>query len=65
METKTMAFLHEAKQAFSEDELHKLGYEYTYQNFSKYLIYRKGESYYLMNKIEHDQFEVAFNFEEN
>jgi len=47
---------------FTEEELHRLGFEYTSQNFSKYLIYKKEDEYFLMNEVQQDQYKVEFNF---
>ncbi len=47
---------------FTEEELQNLGFEYTSQNFSKYLIYKKENEYFLMNEVQQDQFKVEFNF---
>ena len=49
---------------FSEEELLELGLIYTSQNFSKYLIFRKENEYFLMDEVHQDQFKVQFNFEE-
>ena len=50
---------------FSEEELIDLGIEYTSQNFSKYLIFRKDNQYYLMDEVKQNQFKVQFNFSDN
>lgn len=50
---------------FSEEELANIGLEYTSQNFSKYLIFRKEDEYFLMDEVQTNQFRVQFNFADN
>ena len=51
--------------SFSEEELMDLGFEYTCQNFSKYLIFKRKDEYFLMDEIQENQFKVQFNFADN
>lgn len=65
METNTIQTDIIEKKCFSEEELLNLGFEYTCQNYSKYLIFKKENKYYLMDEIEQNQFQVQFDFDES
>lgn len=49
-------------QYYTEQELNELGIEYTKQNFSKYLIFKKANNYYLVDRVNHNQFRIHLNF---
>ena len=61
MKTNTMT----DNQSYSEEELMNLGFEYTCQNFSKYMIFRREDEYFLMDEVQENQFKVQFNFADN
>lgn len=64
MEMNDLTKGHLKDRYFSEEELMDLGMEYTSQNFSKYLIFKKDNKYYLLDEVQHNKFKVEFNFEE-
>lgn len=45
-----------------EEELRNLGLEYTQSNYADYMIFRKGNQYFLVNKIENNRFKLQFSY---
>jgi hypothetical protein len=45
-----------------EKDLQNLGLEYTQSNYADYMIFRKGNKYFLVNKIEDNRFKLQFSY---
>ena len=47
---------------FTEEQLCEMDIKYTNQTFSKYLIYKRDNTYYLMDKLNNNQFRIHLYF---
>lgn len=47
---------------FTGEELEQMGIEFTSETFSNYLIYKKDNMYYLVDRLSQDEYRIHLNF---